>query len=291
LSGIKSGATATLLQAVTKRFRSDANRLHEAGKVATVPASRRAEAGATPMNLSESPTVARPAQHAYAPILTGSAPNLLDIDALRRVLPVVRRKVVAGQTLFRAGQPFRALYLVHAGFFKTCITAEDGRERVTGFPIRGDLLGIESIGTETFACDVIALDSGEVWELPYPPVLHASHQLPDLQARLSNALATALRAERSWTLALGTLGAEARVALFLLDISARQKAAGCSGRSLVLRMSRAEIGSFLGLQLETVARGLSHLAARGVIAVQRRNIELLDLDRLQDLAGRSAKAH
>jgi CRP/FNR family transcriptional regulator, anaerobic regulatory protein len=218
-------------------------------------------------------------------------PDLLDFDALRRLLPVVRRPVTAGQHLFRAGQPFRAMYIVHAGFFKTTITAEDGRERVTGFPMRGDLLGIESIGTDSYACDAIALDSGEVWELPYPPVLNASHQLPALQARLSSALAAALRMERSWTLALGTLGAEARVALFLLDQSARQQANGFSGRRLVLRMTRAEIGSFLGLQLETVARGLSQLASRGAIDVQRRNVELLDLDLLYRIGGRGAQAN
>jgi len=217
--------------------------------------------------------------------------DLLDFDALRRLLPVVRRPVAAGQHLFRSGQPFRALYLVNAGFFKTVVAAEDGRERVTGFPLRGDLLGIDAIGTDAYCGDAIALDSGEVWELPYPPVLTAGQHLPELQARLGTALAQALRQERSWALALGSLGAEARVALFLLDTAARQAASGFSDRRLVLRMTRADIGSFLGLQLETVARGLSHLAARGAIRVQRRNIELLDNDMLVELAGRRGRAH
>jgi CRP/FNR family transcriptional regulator, anaerobic regulatory protein len=244
------------------------------------------------MNRNDTQTAAITLPHAAAAQApTGFMQDLMDFDALRRVLPVVRRQVVAGQYLFRAGQPFRAMYLVHAGFFKTCVNAEDGRERVTGFPMRGDLLGIESIGTDTFACDAIALDSGEVWELPYPPVLTAGSQFPALQMRLSAALASALRQERSWTLALGTLGAEARVALFLLEMSARQQSIGCSGRRLVLRMTRAEIGSFLGLQLETVARGLSHLAARGAISVQRRNVDLLDMELLQSLAGRTARTH
>jgi CRP/FNR family transcriptional regulator, anaerobic regulatory protein len=218
-------------------------------------------------------------------------PELLDFDALRQVLPVVRRQVVAGQHLFRAGQPFRALYLVHAGFFKTSVTAEDGRERVTGFPMRGDLLGMDSIGSDIHGCDAIALDSGEVWELPYPPVLTAALQLPTLQMRLSAALAATLRQERQLSLALGTLGADARVATFLLEMSRRQKEIGCSSRSLVLRMTRADIGSYLGLQLETVARGLSHLAARGAISVQRRNVEITDFDLLMALAGRSVRAH
>ena len=240
--------------------------------------------------LSLSATNAPSSQSHQRPLPAGHV-DLLDFEALRKLLPVTRRTVVAGQTLFRAGQPFRALYLVHAGFFKTCITAEDGRERTTGFPIRGDLLGMESIGTDTYACDAVALDAGEVWELPYPPVLAAGQHLPALQARLNMALASLLRHERAWALALGTLGAEARVALFLLDIAARQQSIGFSDRRLLLRMTRAEIGSFLGLQLETVARGLSHLAARGAIAVRRREIELLDSDLLHTLAGRGGRAH
>jgi CRP/FNR family transcriptional regulator, anaerobic regulatory protein len=230
-------------------------------------------------------------EHTHQRPLPAAHVDLLDFDALRRLLPVARRSVTAGQTLFRAGQPFRALYLVHAGFFKTCITAEDGRERTSGFPIRGDLLGIESIGTDTYACDAVALDSGEIWELPYPPVLTAGQQLPALQSRLNTALASMLRHERAWALALGTLGAEARVALFVLDLAARQQAIGFSDRRLVLRMTRAEIGSFLGLQLETVARGLSHLATRGAIKVRRRDIELLDFDLLHAVAGRGARPH
>jgi CRP/FNR family transcriptional regulator, anaerobic regulatory protein len=247
------------------------------------------------MNRTErlAPLAARPHSQAPSPALPRTLPvlDMLDLESIQKVLPVVRRAVTAGQVLFRAGQPFKALYLVHAGFFKTCIAAEDGRERATGFPLKGDLLGIESIGTDTYACDAIALDSGEVWELPYPPVLGAALQLPALQAKLSAALAAALRMERSWSLAIGTLGAEARVAMFLLEMASRQASIGFSDRRLVLRMTRAEIGSFLGLQLETVARGLSQLAARGAITVQRRNVELLDIDLLFALAGKAGRGH
>lgn len=243
------------------------------------------------MNKSFFPTPVRPIVQGVAHAGSGTATDLLDFDALSRLLPVVRRPVVAGQSLFRNGQPFRALYLVHAGFFKTHVTSADGRERITGFPMRGDLLGIDSIGGDRFCSDAIALDSGEVWELPYPPVLTAGQQLPELQARLGTALASTLRHERSWSLAIGTLGAESRVALFLLDMAARQAAIGFSDRRLVLRMTRADIGSFLGLQLETVARGLSHLAARGAIEVKRRNIELRDPDLLVRLSGRAGRTH
>ena len=107
---------------------------------------------------------------------TTAASNLpggIAIEELRRHVTVVQRKLEAGQHLYRAGQPFQAVYLVHSGFLKTSQVSEDGREQVTGFRMRGDLLGAESIGTATHAGDAVALDASVVWELSYPAVLKA----------------------------------------------------------------------------------------------------------------------
>lgn len=215
------------------------------------------------------------------------APNEIDIEALRNYVPVVRRKVAAGQYVYRAGQPFHALYLVHVGFLKTCELADDGREQVTGFRMRGDLVGVESIGLGSYSCDVIALEDSEVWELPYPPVLTACFEMPDLQMRLTSALAEEIRRDRSWMLALGTLTAEQRVAAFLLDIAGRYARMGFSDRHFILRMSRADMASFLALKHETVSRALSHLHDMQCISVQRREIRVLDTDGLHALAARS----
>jgi CRP/FNR family transcriptional regulator len=215
------------------------------------------------------------------------APNEIDIEALRNYVPVLRRKVAAGQYVYRAGQPFHALYLVHVGFLKTCELADDGREQVTGFRMRGDLVGVESIGLGSYSCDVIALEDSEVWELPYPPVLTACFEMPDLQMRLTAALAEEIRRDRSWMLALGTLTAEQRVAAFLLDIAGRYARMGFSDRHFILRMSRADMASFLALKHETVSRALSHLHDMQCISVQRREIRVLDTEGLHALAARS----
>ncbi len=215
----------------------------------------------------------------------------LDIDQLRRQLPVTRRKLKIGQHLYRAGQPFTALYLVHAGFLKTCEVSEDGREQVTGFRMRGDLLGAESIGLSACSCDAVALDDCEVWELPYPPVLGACLQFPELQARLAAALAEEIRRDRSWMLAIGTLSAEHRVAAFLLDIAARHAKLGFSPSHFILRMARADIASFLALKHETVSRALSHMAEQGYISVQRREVKLLDVQLLRAHVGESCAVH
>ncbi|HEX7916050.1 cyclic nucleotide-binding domain-containing protein [Rudaea sp.] len=191
-------------------------------------------------------------------------------------MPVVRRKLEAGQYLYRAGQSFNALYLVNVGFLKTCLVAQDGREQVTGFRMRGDLIGIESIGTATHECDVVALETSGVWELPYPAILRACAQMPELQERLTWALAAEIRSDRSWKLALGSLSAEQRVAAFLLDLASRHEALGFSPRHFVLRMGRADIGSFLALKHETVTRALTRLAGQGCIDVQWREIRILE---------------
>jgi CRP/FNR family transcriptional regulator len=224
-------------------------------------------------------------QSAYAPQPSFETHPELDIAELQRHMQVTRRKVRAGQHLYRNGQPFHAIYLVHAGFLKTCELSEDGREQVTGFRMRGDLLGVESIGLKTHTCDAIALEDCEIWELPYPPVLDACLHVPELQIRLSAALAEEIRRDRSWMLTIGTLPAEHRVAAFLLDIADRHARLGFSARHFILRMGRADIGSFLALKHETVTRALSHLEQLGYISVLRREVKLLDIPRLRTHAG------
>lgn len=228
--------------------------------------------------------------HACQAEAVSAACMALDIDELRSHVPVLRRKLAAGQYLYRAGQPFAALFLVHAGFLKTSLTAEDGREQVTGFRMRGDMLGVESIGMKTHGCDVVALDTSEIWEMPYPAVLRACCAIPELQSQLAMALATEIRNDRSWMLALGTLNAEQRVAAFLIDIATRHAALGFSDRHFVLRMSRADIGSFLALKHETITRALTRLSAQGCISVQWREVRILDVASLHGVVGNSSPA-
>jgi len=215
----------------------------------------------------------------------------IDIEKLREHVPVFRRKIRAGQTVYRAGQPFHALYLVHVGCFKTTELSDDGREQITGFRMRGDLIGVESIGLATYACDAIALEDGEVWELPYPPVLNALFGLPEMHARFTAAMAEEIRRDRAWMLALGTLTAEQRVAAFLVDIAGRCAALGFSDRHFILRMSRSDMASYLALKHETVSRALSRLQDIGCIEVLRREIKVLDSDGLAALAGGSVAVH
>ncbi|HEY9133019.1 MAG TPA: helix-turn-helix domain-containing protein [Dyella sp.] len=214
-----------------------------------------------------------------------------DLDALRSHMLVQMHKLEAGKALYRAGQPFRSLFLVHAGFLKNTLVSEDGRERVTAFHMRGDVLGTEAIGTSMHVCSAVALDSSVVWEVPYTCLLRAGAADPSLQARLADILAAEMRNDRRWMLAQSTLGAEQRVASFLLHMAARHEDLGFSGRRFMLRMSRMDIASFLALKHETVTRALSHLADLGCIRIQLRDVQITDPSRLEQLSQQNERIH
>lgn len=198
-------------------------------------------------------------------------PRMSELESLLQGLPVQRRRLQRKRTLFRAGQPCHSLFLIHAGLFKTCVLSEDGREKITGFHLRGDMLGIDSIDMPTYACDAVALDTCEVWELPLSQLQAGA---PELLPRITAALAREIRRDWRWMLALGTLNADQRVVAFLLDLASRLAALGFSAHHLLLRMTRAELGNFLALQLETVTRALSRLASAGFIQVEGREIRI-----------------
>lgn len=214
-----------------------------------------------------------------------------EIGTLNGELPLTRRQVHRHEHLFRAGQPFRSLYFVHTGFFKTSIVSSDGREKITGFRMRGELLGIDALGMPAYGCDAVALDTGEVWELPYSRFTAMGARLPELHDQLTSTMAGEIRRDWAWMLTLGTLNAEQRVVAFLLDLAQRQQALNYSPRHLMLRMTRAEIGNFLALTLETVTRVLSRLDAAGLIAVSKREIRLENMDALQAILGEPRTLH
>lgn len=221
----------------------------------------------------------------YPIVRAGSQAGL---ESLVQGLPLQRRRVRAKQYVFRAGQPRHALHLIHAGIFKTSVLSEDGREKITGFRLRGDLLGLDALDMPTYACDAIALDVGEVWELPYA---YLCETVPAFQEHLTGALAGEIRRDWSWMLALGTLAAEQRVAAFLLDLTGRLGKLGFSASCMTLRMTRADVGNFLSLQLETVVRALSHLQLLGLIQIERREIRIADLIGLRAVVSAGRACH
>ena len=212
-------------------------------------------------------------------------PGGLNPDELAKLDEVVtsRRKVRRKTPLFRNGEKFHALYAIRTGVFKTSVTAEDGRDQVTGFQMAGEILGLDGIVNDRHTCDAIALEDAEVCVLPFDKIGELSREVSALQHHLHRVMSREIVREHGVMLLLGTMRAEERLAAFLLNLVQRLQARGFSQHELVLRMTRQEIGSYLGLKLETVSRTFSRFADEGMIEVQQRHVRIVDVDRLKGL--------
>jgi CRP/FNR family transcriptional regulator len=199
-----------------------------------------------------------------------------------------RRSVPRGEALFRNGERFEALYAVRTGFFKTCVGSEDGRDQVTGFQMAGELLGLDGISSDHHHCDAIALEDSSVCVIPYAQLEDLSREFSVLQHQFHKIMSREIVRDHGVMLLLGNMRAEERLAAFLLNLTQRLRARGFSSSSLVLRMTREEIGSYLGLKLETVSRAFSRFHEDGLLEVKQRQLRILDQDGLQALVNASS---
>ncbi len=194
-----------------------------------------------------------------------------------------RRKVARGETLFRAGDRFESVYAVWTGFFKTCVASKDGRDQVTGFQMGGELIGLDGIDSHRHEVDAVALEDSQVCVIPFDELQALSLEVASLQQQLHKVMSREIVRNHGVMLLLGSMHAEERVAAFLLNLTHRLRARGFSASSVVLRMTREEMGSFLGLKLETVSRTLSKFQANGLLFVRQRQIQITDPVGLQEL--------
>ena len=194
-----------------------------------------------------------------------------------------RRKILRGDSLYHNGESFNSLFAIRTGFFKTSVTLEDGREQVTGFQMAGEIMGLDGIVSDHHTCDAVALENAEVCVMPFEKIEELSREVNALQHHVHKIMSREIVREHGVMMMLGSMRAEERLAAFLLNLTARLHARGFSRSELVLRMTREEIGSYLGLKLETVSRTLSHFQAQGLIAVQNKHLRILKLDSLREL--------
>jgi len=220
----------------------------------------------------------------------------LSTDDLRALEGTVKshRKLSKGEFLYRVGDPFRSLFAIRTGSTKTCEIAADGSVQITGFHLPGELLGIDAINSDKHPCDVIALETTEVCELPFDKLEVLARELPGLQHQLFRLMSREVAEEEVQLLMLGRMKAEERLAAFLLSFSKRFQLLGYSPSDLHLPMSRQDLGDYLGLALETVSRLFSRFQDEKLITVQGRNVKLLNPARLkgvteQFVSGRPAR--
>lgn len=219
---------------------------------------------------------------AFAPVCL---PGGYDKTALARLHMIIEHvgPFPAGTHAFRVGDPFTAVYAVRAGTVKTYVVDDEGREQVLGFHLPGELVGLNAIHPQRYPCNAVALDEVTLCRFSFSAMAALATQVPDLQAKLFDLLSADIA--RSAVLA-GDYSADERIASFLLGLSERFAARGYSPRRFRLTMSRTDIANYLRLATETVSRVLQRFDHDGLVAVDRREIELVAPDRLKHLARR-----
>ena len=232
----------------------------------------------------------QPAARRVAPIVAFDAEERRGTRQIGEALAFVaeamapqRRVVHEGDTIYQAGARFDCLYILNSGFCKIVNLAPDGREQLVGLKFRGDWLGFDGIAAGHYSCDAVAMDTGEVWTLPYESLLAACASRPGLMGVLHGAMSREISRERDSLMSVCTLPADARVAEFLRSWADALQQRGLRTDQITLPLSRAEIGNHLGLTLETVSRALSRLARDGLIGFaekRRRDVQIPDVEAL-----------
>ena len=187
-----------------------------------------------------------------------------------------RTRVKKHEAVYRPGEPFHALFAIRVGSLKTTVLAEDGREQVTGYHLPGEIVGFDGIGTNYHGAEAVALEDTEVCALPFASIEHLARSIPALQHNLHQFMSREMLRDQRAMLVLGSMRADERLAMFLLGLAERYRSRGYSSTAYTLRMTRQEIGSYLGLKIETVSRLFSRFQEEGLIEVHGRAVTLLD---------------
>jgi len=196
-----------------------------------------------------------------------------------------RRPLERDQHLFRVGDPFHAIYVVRSGSLKTYMSKPDGGEQVTGFHLPGEIVGLDAISGGRHTCSARALDTASFCELPFEQLEDLADEVRSLSRRLLQVLGREIQQDHEMLVVLGKPTAEERLAALLVSFSSRLKQRGFSDSEFRLSMSRHDIGSYLGMDVETVSRVLSRFQRQGLLQVDRRSMTLLNLAGLKTLAG------
>jgi CRP/FNR family transcriptional regulator len=218
-------------------------------------------------------------------------PMGLDEADMNRLDQIIgrRRKVPKDGSLYRVGDSFSNLYAIRLGHFKTYQINPEGDQQVTGFQMAGELLGMDAISTDRHHCNAVALEDSEVCEIPFTRLETLFSDMPTLLRHFHRMMSQEITREQSVMLLLGNMRAEQRFAAFLANLSSRYVARGYSSTNFQLRMSREEIGNYLGLTIESISRLLSKFKKQGLIKVSNRDVEILDLTMVKAVAAGTQK--
>ncbi|GAB1256921.1 transcriptional regulator Anr [Aurantivibrio plasticivorans] len=213
-------------------------------------------------------------------------PISLHVDDVAKVDKIIQRgrPLQKGEYLFHPQDEFKSVYAVRSGTVKTISITGEGQEQVTGFYLPGEILGMDGIATGSHTNAAISLETSAVCEIPFSRLEELSAQLPSLQRYLFRLLGREISTDQQLITLLSKNSADQRIATLLLSISARNGRRHLSATEFRLPMSRADIGNYLGLTVETVSRALSRFQKQGLISADKKEISILDINALKKMA-------
>lgn len=210
--------------------------------------------------------------------LEAPLPDLIDEIVGRR------EPVASGHSLIESGVPFREIYAVKSGSFKTYVTLANGQQQILDFYFPGELMGLEGLSEEQYPHQIEALEASSVCRMDFSKLDLLGERLGNFQMELIGALSRRARQDQWVPLLMGAQNAEQRTAMFLLSLSERFAKRGLPSLRFKLPMSRHDIANYLGLAVETVSRMFQRFQTQDLLEVHGRHVELKDMDELHALA-------
>jgi|TARA_B110000879_G_scaffold60874_1_gene85416 CRP/FNR family transcriptional regulator len=209
----------------------------------------------------------------------------LDASDLDKLEVLIERKkpLQPREGVFLSGEPFTSIYAVRSGSIKSFCIDADGREQVTGFYFPGELFGWDGLANEHYQNTAIALETTSLCEIPYEKLDNLGNSIPSVQKYVMKLISREINADQQLIALLAGNSAQQKLASLLLSISDRLVQQKLSSTRLWLPMSRGEIGNYLGLTVETVSRVLGHFQRKKYLAVNKKEIEILNKKALRDL--------
>ncbi|KMT66424.1 fumarate/nitrate reduction transcriptional regulator Fnr [Catenovulum maritimum] len=214
-------------------------------------------------------------------------PFSLNENELNKLDDIIQRKrpFQKGDKLFEAGKPFKSLYAVRSGSFKSYTISNQGDEQITAFHLPGDIIGFDGINTKVHPSFSVALETAMVCEIPFETMDELSSSMPKLRQQVMRLMSNEITTDQELMLLLNRKTAEQKLAAFISALSYRFNERGFSSKEFRLTMTRSEIGNYLGLTVETISRLLSRFQKSDLIEVNGKFITIVNLKGLDEVSG------
>ncbi len=212
-------------------------------------------------------------------------PIAVSHDEIERLEDIIKqgKTISRGDHIFKEHSPFKSIFAVRSGAIKTYSVSEGGEEQVTGFYLPGEIIGLDSTNTETYSCSAKALERSSVCEIPFGQLEDLATKIPTLQHHFFQLMSKEIQDSRQLTMLLSKNSAEERIASLIISISERFKKRKLSNIQFRLPMPRNDIGSYLGLAVETVSRVFTRFQKTGLISVQGRELVIENMPALLEI--------